>query len=70
MCVDNILQRSMDRNGLMPVSRGVETGLSTLEWAVQSGASFKQSWCEMPKVWTATDTHTLPVSFVVNVAHW
>jgi len=40
----------MDRDGQTPVSRGVTAGLSTLEWATQSGASFKRFWCEMPKV--------------------
>ena len=53
MCVNNILRRSMDRDGLMPVSRGVTAGLSTLESAMRSGASFKRFWCEMPKVRTA-----------------
>jgi len=50
MCVDDILRRSMDRDGLRPVSQGVRAGLSTLEWAIQSGATFKRFWCEMPKV--------------------
>ena len=50
MCVNDILRRSMNYDGQVTVSRGVTEGLTTLESAVQSGASFKRFWCEMPKV--------------------
>ena len=58
MCVDNILQRSTERDGTMPVSQGVRAGLSTLEQAIQSGASFRRYWCDMPKVWTVACAST------------
>jgi len=48
--MNDILQRSMGHNSQPTVSRGVAAGLSTLEKAIESGASFKRFWCEMPKV--------------------
>ena len=50
LCVNDILSRSMGHGGMTPVSRGVAEGLSTLQSAIQSGASFKRLWCDMPKV--------------------
>jgi len=53
MCVNDILRRSADCDGLTPVSRGMSARLSTLEHAIQSGATFQRFWFEMPKVGTS-----------------